>query len=208
MTKPSAAILTGAGGLEYVRLSAADGAVAAIHLHGAHVTSWMPAGGEERLYLSERSAWRAGTAIRGGVPVIFPQFAGRGPLPKHGFARSVAWKYAGMSEDAHGATARFTLETSPTTLTLWPHAFAATLSVSIGGPALTMTLSVENRDAEPFAFTAALHTYVAVADITTTAVSGLTGLRYADSAAGGTPAIDHEAAVRFSGEVDRIGCVS
>ena len=204
MTQLGAERLIGAGGLEYVRLSAADGAVAAAYIHGSHVTSWVPAGGAERLYLSERSVWRTGAAIRGGVPVIFPQFAGRGPLPKHGFARSVAWTYAGATQDAHGVTARFTLATSPATLAIWPHAFAATLSVGIGGQSLTLTLAVENRDAKPFAFTAALHTYVAVGDIARTAVTGLAGLRYADSAAGGTPAIDQEPAVRFAGEVDRI----
>ena len=63
-----------------------------VYLHGAHVTSWKPARDhDERLFLSERSEFRAGTAIRGGIPVIFPQFAAEGPLPRHGFARTSEW---------------------------------------------------------------------------------------------------------------------
>ena len=60
--------------------------------YGAHVTSWITADGDERLYLSGRTAYRAGAAIRGGVPVIFPQFSDVGPLPRHGFARTRAWR--------------------------------------------------------------------------------------------------------------------
>src|SRR5690348_6301397 len=73
-------------------LHSADGARADVFPYGAHVTSWMPAGGGGRLFLSERSAFGAGSAIRGGVPVIFPQFASTGPLPKHGFARTMEWR--------------------------------------------------------------------------------------------------------------------
>ena len=71
----------GRGGLEKVVLRSRDGALAEVYLHGAHVTSWRPAGTrEERLFLSERSEFRGGAAIRGGIPVIFPQFAAEGPL--------------------------------------------------------------------------------------------------------------------------------
>ena len=31
-------------------------------------------------------------AVRGGIPVLFPQFADRGPLKKHGFARDLPWQ--------------------------------------------------------------------------------------------------------------------
>ena len=68
----------GAGGLPKIVLEAPDGARAELYLHGAHVTAWTPAGaGDERLFLSAASEFRADAAIRGGVPVIFPQFAGR-----------------------------------------------------------------------------------------------------------------------------------
>ena len=48
--------------------------------HGAHVLSWV-AGGRERLYLSPQSVMDGHAAIRGGIPVCFPQFNQRGDLP-------------------------------------------------------------------------------------------------------------------------------
>ncbi|HXY02052.1 MAG TPA: D-hexose-6-phosphate mutarotase, partial [Terriglobales bacterium] len=42
-----------------------------IYLHGAQVTSWHPKGGEEVLFLSTKSRFEDGQAIRGGVPICF-----------------------------------------------------------------------------------------------------------------------------------------
>ncbi|HEX5871641.1 MAG TPA: hypothetical protein VFY65_14540, partial [Longimicrobium sp.] len=75
-----------------LRLTHASGGTAEVYLHGAHVASWVPAGGSEAMFLSRAATLAPGEAIRGGVPVIFPQFASRGPLAKHGFARVQPWK--------------------------------------------------------------------------------------------------------------------
>src|SRR5688572_7125484 len=83
-----------------LRLNAADGAVAEISLHGAHVLSWQPSPGRERLYMSPRASFAEGAAIRGGIPVIFPQFGGRGSMLKHGFARLLDWRYVGIEVES------------------------------------------------------------------------------------------------------------
>src|SRR5437868_277774 len=80
------------GELAAVRLKAPDGAEATVTLYGAHLVSWKDATGQERLFLSARSALDGSKAIRGGVPVIFPQFAARGAGMRHGFARVLAWR--------------------------------------------------------------------------------------------------------------------
>src|SRR3974390_3349364 len=83
----------GNGGLPRLRISTTAGA-GEIYLHGAQVTSWRPAGGDEGIFLSERSHWEDGKAIRGGIPVCFPWFRGKADnsgAPAHGFVRSRQW---------------------------------------------------------------------------------------------------------------------
>jgi len=161
-------------------LRADDDAVAEVHRHGAHVTSWRPAGDtESRLYLSPRSEFGGSAAIRGGVPVIFPQFAAEGPLPRHGFARTSLWSLGGRGRKADGtAEADFVLRDSAETRAIWDAAFKAVLSVAVVERRLAITLSVQNVGDAAFDFTAALHTYLRVHDVAEVEIHGLRGTRY------------------------------
>lgn len=197
--------MTAKGGLGKVVLVAADGSRAEIHTHGAHVTSWIPAGDIERLFLSERSEFEPGSAIRGGVPVIFPQFANEGPLPKHGFARNVPWHLVSCTPNVSAvAEATFHLGSSPATEAVWPHAFEAELAVVVQGRSLELTLRVANTGSTPFTFTAALHTYLRVHDARETRVRGLRGCTYRDATAGGVHREESAEWLPIVGEVNRI----
>lgn len=198
-------VQSGPGGLPFVTLVARDGARAVVCLHGAHVTSWVPAGEDgDRLFLSSRSEFREGTAIRGGVPISFPQFATQGPLPKHGFARLTTWEMVSAERDDSVAVAVFRLTDSAETRAIWPHPFLAEMSVRVAGAAISIEFAVANTGPEPFSFTAALHTYLRVADVREAAVVGLQGTRYRDKAAGETEPEDRERELRVDGEVDRV----
>ena len=187
-------------------LAAADGARAEVYLHGAHVTSWVPAGEvADRLFVSGSAEFSSSAAIRGGVPVIFPQFNVEGPLPKHGFARTQTWDFAGTTADPSGAaSAVLRLTGSEATRAIWPHQFAADLTVAVGGPKIAMTLNIRNTGVSPFSFTAALHTYLRINDLRRIAVHGLQNLRFRDSASGGVAGVQAEPALAIEGEVDRI----
>ncbi len=198
------AIAPGAGGLPKLTLVAPDGARAEIYLYGAHVVSWVPAGGQERLFLSRKSAFHPGAPIRGGVPIAFPQFGTLGPLPLHGLVRLMPWEFAGAVIAGDRTTATFRLSDTEDSRRQWDHAFLAELAVALRGNTLAVTLSVTNTGAGPFDFTATFHTYLAVADIASTAVEGLAGLRYRDAAAGGVEVREDSARVEFPGEVNRI----
>ena len=190
-------------GLDVLQLTSPDGARATIALHGAHVLSWVPAGGEEQLYLSPRSGFGAGQAIRGGVPVVFPQFSSRGPLPKHGFARTRPWQLVSAEQGEHDALAVLRLTDDAATRLLWPHAFEAELSVRVAGQVLEIELACENKGEEAFSFMAALHTYLRLNDLDSASVKGLSGHNYWDSVA----SIEKQQRVELllpSGELDRI----
>jgi glucose-6-phosphate 1-epimerase len=163
-----------------VTLRADDGAVAEVHRHGAHVTSWRPAGEtDDRLYLSRRSEFGATAAIRGGVPVVFPQFAAEGPLPRHGFARTSLWSLGCIAREADGtAEAEFVLRDSAETRAVWGGAFKAVLAVTVVERQLAITLRVENVGEKAFSFTAALHTYLRVHDVHDAEIHGLRGTLY------------------------------
>lgn len=118
----------------------------------------------------------AGKPWRGGVPVLFPQFAQRGQLPKHGFARGLDWVRTGP--DA------WLLHVAPSSQALWPHAALLELrftpradGIEAGGE---ITLSVSNTGHDSFRFTGGLHPYWAVENLQDVTLSGLSGLTVED----------------------------
>lgn len=205
----TSSINTGLGGMPRVSLAAPDGATADVYLYGAHTTSWAPAGSGERLFLSRTSEFRPGAAIRGGVPVIFPQFGALGTLPRHGFARTLPWELISLGGDQHNAAAKFALQDNDTTRSLWSHPFRMELGITVGGLQLALALSVTNTGETPFNFTGALHTYLRVKNIQATYVEGLHRVRFHDTVNRPSPAdwIERqqtEPDVHFPGEIDRV----
>ena len=188
-----------------VTIRADDGAIGEIHRHGAHVTSWRPAGeGDERLYLSGRSGFEGTAAIRGGVPVIFPQFAAEGPLPRHGFARTSQWSLGCVAREADGAAeAEFVLRDSDATHAVWNASFKAVLAVTVIGRQLAISLQVENTGDSSLTFTAALHTYLRVNDVGDVQIVGLRGTPYRVSG-DRTLVIDDEERLSVRGHLDRL----
>ena len=87
----------GQGNLEALEI-ANDAATAVIYRMGAHVTSFIPKGQPDLLFLSQKSEFSTtGKPIRGGIPVCWPWFGPANPalIPNattgHGFARQCIW---------------------------------------------------------------------------------------------------------------------
>jgi glucose-6-phosphate 1-epimerase len=164
------------GQLPAVHITAADGARAVVTLYGAHLVSWKTADGKERIFCSARSALDGSRAIRGGVPVIFPQFNERGPGMRHGFARVSDWALVDSGSEGDAAWAVFALEPhdlAPESAQAWPHDFQLQLRVTAGAGPLSMALEVHNRGAAPFAFSSALHTNHLVEDVADVRIDGV-----------------------------------
>ena len=188
-------------GLEAIRLRLADGSTALVTLAGAHLVSWTTADGVERLYMSPTSRLEAGHAIRGGVPVIFPQFSARGPLMRHGFARVSNWEVLPSAADASNVTLGLRGNGAAWD---WPHDFACEMAFQLTPDAVTVQLTVHNTGGTAFTFTAALHTYLQVGALDSVRLSGLQHGRYEDSMANGALCTDTDAGVEPKGALDRV----
>jgi len=155
--------------------------------------------------MSPKAVYAVGKALRGGIPVVFPQF-GPGKLPQHGFARNRLWRHGEttVNKATGDVTSSFELTEDAETLAVWPHPFKLTLTVALKVNSLSQQLLIHNTGKDTFEFTTLLHTYFKIDNITTTEVRGLKGLTYLDKPNNAAPTLESEDAVRFRGEVDRV----
>jgi glucose-6-phosphate 1-epimerase len=185
-----------------------------IYTHGATITSWKVSG-EEQLFLSSSAVLDGTKAIRGGIPLVFPQFGLDPAFPKqqHGFARVSQWTFASSGEDF----VTFELTTNEKIRQNWPFDFKLLFHVKLLKESLEMRFTVENLGTEAFNFTCLLHTYFSVSDISNVAVKGLKGVKFEDKVfftfylfkvgvtGGSIPILTQEQdEIAFSKEVDRV----
>ena len=177
-----ARVCEGEGGLARVDISSPV-ARGKMYLHGAHVTSWRPGGGDEVLFLSTKSRWEEGQAIRGGIPICFPWFRGKADdptAPAHGFVRTRSWQLYSIIEDQDGVAVTVFIESDLQTRRWWPGEFRLVHRVTFGTQ-LKLDLVCLNTGKELFHFEEALHTYNRVADVKNVRLAGLDGTRFLDN---------------------------
>ena len=187
---------------------------AAVTLHGAHLLGWQPAGEQPVLFLSERSEFAEGKAIRGGVPVIWPWFGPRSEVvqpapeggrksPSHGFARTAEWRlqFAAVMADAVHLT--FTLGPTEESRGYGFDGFRLVYEMTLGRE-LTLRLTVGNEGAEALRFEEALHSYFAVGEIERVTLTGTEGTEYLDKPDGMKRKRQADAPLHFSEVTDRV----
>lgn len=154
-----------------------------VYLHGAHVTSWRPGGGEEALFVSSKARWEEGQAIRGGIPICFPWFRGKADdphAPAHGFVRTRLWQLDSVVKNQSGVTVTMFIESDEQTRRWWPAEFRLAHRVTFSSE-LKLELICRNTGNTPLHFEEALHTYNRVANVATTRLQGLDGARFLDN---------------------------
>ena len=171
-----------------------------IYLHGAHVTSWQPAGHEPVLWMSRSSLFQSGKPIRGGVPICFPWFgphASDPSAPAHGFARTALWEIIDAQGTAEGGIS-LSLQTRI-------ESFSVRFTVEFGS-VLQMTLTTEPvpGTSTVLRFEDALHTYFSVSDVRNISITGLEQARYIDKVDGAAEKSATGTAIEFIGETDRV----
>jgi glucose-6-phosphate 1-epimerase len=177
-----ATVCNGNGAMPRVQITSSlcDGEV---YLHGAQVTSWKPAGADEVLFLSSKSRWEEGQAIRGGIPICFPWFRAKvddRQAPAHGFVRTKAWRLASITQNESGVVVSMFTESDAVTKRWWPGEFRLLHRVTFGSE-LTLELECTNTGTTPLRFEEALHTYNRVADVHDARLQGLDNARFLDN---------------------------
>ena len=151
---------------------------ATVSLFGGQVLSFCPhADGRERLFMASGARLDGTSAIRGGIPLCWPWFGSReDALPAHGWLRKRLWQLVERQDDLDAT--RLVLRPESTQGPGFDGSAEVELHISIGQE-LRLDLLTRNTGSAPFALTAALHSYFAVADIHNVQLTGLQG-RYRD----------------------------
>jgi glucose-6-phosphate 1-epimerase len=181
----------GPGGLIFTNITTPT-ATARICLHGAHLTSFIPKGQEEVLWLSPDAIYHPDKAIRGGIPICWPWFSAHpsDPIqPSHGYARLSQWKIAVTSmPDPNTVEIQLTLP-------------GCSLKITVSDT-LSLQLTTHNNTDAHITLTSALHTYLRISDISKIHVQGLDHTHYLDDV-DGSKLKSQTSDVTIEQEVDR-----
>ena len=164
-----------------------------IYLHGAQVTSWKPAGSEEVLFVSTKSRWQEGQAIRGGIPICFPWFRAKADDPRapaHGFVRTKSWQLESIVEGDSGVAVSMSTESDEQTRR-WRLGDFRLMYRVVFGPELTMELTCTNTGNTGLSFEEALHTYNRVSDVANLRLQGLDAVQFLDNTDSNRAKVQH-----------------
>lgn len=149
---------------------------ASLSLYGGQVLSWQPKGEKEVFWLSAKSQYCAGAAIRGGIPICWPWFGANVDENgvnggNHGFARNRQWSL--VSHDITDKGVELIIELTGENLhRLWPAAFKLRQTLYFG-QTFSQSLAMTNLSMEEVRYSVALHSYFAVGSAEQTQVSSL-----------------------------------
>jgi len=178
-----------------------SGASCQINGFGACLLSYKTGGadGRECIFLSRDAKLDGSKAIRGGIPLVFPQFGHPDKsMPQHGFLRTNFWKADDSSayDNPEGAGIAFTLELKDVKNSrggAWgedtEYDCSFSYNVKIDSKTITTTLEIMNIGQKAFPFQTLLHTYYlvdenAALDGSKCYVNGLEGYLVADKVSG------------------------
>ena len=171
---------------------------AEVSLYGAQVLQWTPTGQLPVIFMSPQAIFEQGKALRGGIPICWPWFGKNtedASLPSHGVARTALWQLA-QTEELEDGTVKLVLALPPTA-ELMP---SGALIIELGKELLISLLTLDVQRTMPFS--AAMHTYFAVSDYETVAVTGLEECAFTEYADDATPHCEDP--LIPAGHIDRI----
>lgn len=164
-----------------IELRHASGGTCKVSTYAAHLLSWCPSLGKEQVFLAEMAeVGKAGVAVRGGVPICWPQFgafenAVDSCKLKHGFARtSPKWSVLRRGEESVSLVLKSDQETRKS----WAKDFEFVYTISLGKGSVRMEMDVRNDNDTPLEFTGCLHSYWRCDSSEKCSVQGLQGCKF------------------------------
>lgn len=193
-------------------------ASATVFLQGAQLSHYQRHGEQPIIWCSDHCDYKAGTSLRGGIPICWPWFGDldKNPqqvqqhidsdledIPSHGFVRTREWQLSNIDIIDENTT-KISLEISFLTdqEPLWPYACKLQLHITIGAE-LRLQLTTINHSALTLNYSAAMHSYFAVSDISKVCIEGLEQTKYLDCLDYWTMQ-QQDGKLFFNGEVDRL----
>ena len=189
-------------------------AEATVFLQGAQLSQYQRHKERPVIWLSPECEYKIGSPLRGGIPVCWPWFGALDRNPEsiqqqvvsggdqaHGFVRQLEWEVdyiKAISPDETQLQMSLTLDSTD----LWPFACKLTMKFTIGAQ-LTLSLEVQNIDAQSFVFSSALHSYFAVGGVGEAKIRGLNDKPFID-ALHDWGVFTQQSDIVFDREIDRI----
>ncbi|XP_041361384.1 putative glucose-6-phosphate 1-epimerase [Gigantopelta aegis] len=176
-----------------------------VHLHGATVLSWR-CKGQEVLFVSDNAVFDNKKAIRGGIPIVFPNFGTWKHGPQHGFARIKRWRVEVPPTKDHkgNVIAAFSLEDDAETRSMWNFKFKLVYTLELQESSLVQNLCVHNLDKSSFDFTCLLHTYFRTPDVEKMRIMGLQNLTYCDKLKDSAEFKEDRSEIQVCENIDRV----
>lgn len=162
---------------------------------------------QEQLFVSKSAVFDGKRPIRGGIPIVFPQFGAWAFGPQHGFARNITWNVEKPPEKLPSGDVEviFSLMDSDYTRSMWNYPFRLTYRLILREKELHFNVGVYNPSIDlAFNFNLLLHTYLKVPDVRRCQVSGLYGCHYIDKVLDGQLFREGREAVAVAEFTDRI----
>ena len=166
---------------------------------GAQVLHYRPAGAAPVLWLSD-CLKPAPAPLRGGIPLCWPWFAAHpsdASRPFHGLARTALWDISVQQNTDDGLS--LSLKPCETLVA----GVEVRVQVKANQRALQLSLETRNGTASPLELTQALHSYLAVSDLSQVVLEGLQGCSYRDKLRQGAESHQHDA-LTITEPTDRI----
>jgi glucose-6-phosphate 1-epimerase len=135
----------------------------------------------ELLYLSPLGQIGTKQTLRGGIPVLFPQFGNFGNLKKHGFVRDLNWKLVNEENNQNDLFVEYEYVIAKDHFLDWKHSAKLNLKASVINNVFNIIIQILNIGDSSFEFTGGLHPYFKINSRSAIKINGLESSSFEDT---------------------------